>query len=282
MIVHINDPVPGKITIVGKDDKLITGNSQNKIPVDRLSVMNKIHNMDCFEFMKQIPDDYFDLVLTDPPYNITQNKWDVKIDLELWWSEINRISKKHTAKIVFSCQPFTTDLIVQNRKQFRYTMVWDKVLPTGFLNANKMPLRVHEDICIFYEKLPLYNVIKTQGHDRKIVKHRSSFKQTNYGDFKDVGGYDSTERHATSILTFSNGGNRSSIQHPTQKDLELVSHLLRMYSTDNFKVFDPFMGSGTTAIACKSLGLDWCGCELEADYVEMANKRLEKVQGALF
>lgn len=70
--------------------------------------------------------------------------------------------------------------------------------------------------------------------------------------------------------------------HPTQKPSKLFENILRDYQTEDCKIFDPFMGSGTTAIACKSLGLDWCGCELEADYVEIANKRLEAVQGSLF
>ena len=160
-------------------------------------------------------------------------------------------------------------------------MVWDKVLPVGFLNANKMPLRVHEDICVFYENLPYYNVIKTQGHERKVVKKRNSKNNNNYGDFESVDEYDSTERHPTSIMQFSNGGNRLSIQHPTQKNLELVKHLVMMYADDNFKVLDPFIGSGTTAIACKSLGINFCGCELEPDYCDIANKRLSKVQTSM-
>ena len=72
-------------------------------------------------------------------------------------------------------------------------------------------------------------------------------------------------------------------QHPTQKPLKLIEFCLEYAKADkSFKVFDPFMGSGTTAVACQSLGLDWCGCELEPDYVAIANKRLEQVQGSLF
>jgi site-specific DNA-methyltransferase (adenine-specific) len=246
--------------------------------------------------MKSVPDNYFDLVLTDPPYHTTQNKWDVAIDLEAWWEQINRICGG--AVISFAAQPFTSDLIATNRVNFRYSLVWDKVLPVGFLNSNKMPLRQHEDICIFYKKLPYYNPEKTHGHDRKIVKNRYSSKQQNYGHFENVGGYDSTERFPTSVLKFSNGGNRMSMEHPTQKPLELVQYLLRLYSTPGvevfsddmstkniigkFKIFDPFMGSGTTAIAAKSLGLDWCGCELDEEYCNVARKRLEAVQGSLF
>ena len=75
----------------------------------------------------------------------------------------------------------------------------------------------------------------------------------------------------------------SKVLHPTKKPIPLFEWCLNYAKvTKDFKVFDPFMGSGTTAIACKSLGLDWCGCELELDYVAIGNKRLENVQGALF
>ena len=243
--------------------------------------MNKIHNVDCLEFMKQVPDNYFDLVLTDPPYGLTRNKWDKKIDLKVWWKQISRITKDSSAIIIFSVQPFTTELIQSNIKSFRYSLIWDKVLPVGFLNANRMPLRKHEEINIFYRSLPFYNPEKTQGHERKQVVSRNNRNNKNYGNFKNVGGYDSTERFPTSILKFSTGGTRTKIIHPTQKPLELIIYLLKLYAKKGIVAFDPFMGSGTMAEACISLGLDWCGCELEAEHVEKANKRLEKVQGVL-
>lgn len=244
--------------------------------------LNKIHCMDCLDFMQEVPDNYFDLVLTDPPYGTTKNEWDNVVNLDLWWSEIKRITKENTAVISFSAQPFTTDLINSNRTDFRYSLVWDKVLPVGFLNANRMPLRSHEDICVFYKKLPFYNPEKSQGHERKIVTNRSCKQSTNYGDFKDGGSYDSTERFPKSILEFSSGGTRTQIVHPTQKPLELVGYLLRLYSNKDFKVFDSFMGSGTTAVACQSLGIDWCGCELDEEYCKIARDRLSKVQLSLF
>lgn len=245
-------------------------------------MINQIYNEDCLETMKRMPDKSIDLVLTDPPYNTTQNEWDKPFDLKIWWDEINRIKKEDAAVIVFSAQPFTTDLINSNRKAFRYTLVWDKVLPVGFLNSGRMPLRSHEDICIFYDKLPHYKPVMSVGHDRKIVKHRDSKNNNNYGDFKDVGGYDSTERFPTSIMTFSNGGNRTKILHPTQKPVEAILHLLRMYAKENFVVYDSFAGSGTTLEGCKSLGLDYIGSELDEDYYKIIQKRLSAVQGSLF
>lgn len=230
--------------------------------------------------MKRVPDNYFDLVLTDPPYGTTQNEWDNVVELDLWWSEIKRITKENTAVICFSAQPFTTDLINSNRTDFRYSLVWDKVAPVGFLNANKMPLRVHEDICIFYKKLPFYSPIMEQGlsYDKGI----RTFSEGNYGYFKESKALnESGDRHPKSILRFSNA-DRQNKQHPTQKPTSIIEYLLRTFTCKDFKVFDPFMGSGTTAVACKSIGLDFVGCELEPEYVSIANKRLEAVQGSLF
>lgn len=244
--------------------------------------MNKIYNMDCLEFMKQVPDKYFDLVIADHPYGTTKNKWDKVVDLKKWWSETNRTTKEKSAIICFGAQPFTTDLINSNRDNFRYSLVWDKVLPVGFLNANKMPLRSHEDILIFYRKLPYYNPEKTHGHDRKQVKKRSGENNNNYGDFNDAGWYDSTERFPTSIMKFSNGGTRTKIVHPTEKPAELIAYLLRLYAKKYFKVYIPFCGSGVDAEQCISLGIDWVATELDEDYCKIANKRLEAVQGSLF
>lgn len=240
--------------------------------------MNRIYNEDCLEIMKQVPDKYFDLVLTDPPYNTTQNSWDVAIDLQEFWRQINRVNKGAT--VVFSAQPFTTDLIQANRKRFRYSLIWDKVAPVGFLNANRMPLRVHEDICIFYESLPFYSPIMEAGepYDKGI----RTFNKGNYGYVDDsIAKNETGLRHPKSILRFTNA-DRQNKQHPTQKPTSIIEYLLRTYADKGFKVFDPFMGSGTTAVACQSLGLQWCGCELDPDYCAIANKRLEQVQGALF
>lgn len=239
--------------------------------------LNTIYNMDCFELMKHIPDNYFDLVLTDPPYGTTKNVWDKVVDLDHWWEEIQRINKGAT--ICFCAQPFTTDLIISNRKNFRYSLVWDKVLPVGFLNANRMPLRSHEDICVFYDKLPFYNAQKSKGHDRKTAYRRKNATNNNYGDCKADYLYDSTERFPKSILKFSNGGTRNDIVHPTQKPLSLIEYILRLYAKPNFKVFDPFIGSGTTVVGCKSLGIDFVGCDIQANCVDISNKRLEAVQG---
>ena len=111
---------------------------------------------DCLELMHDIPDGSVDMILCDLPYGTTRNKWDTIIPLDRLWEQYKRITKKNAAIVLFSQQPFTTRLIGSNPKMFRYEWIWKKPTVTGFLNANKMPLKTHENICVFYRCLPRY------------------------------------------------------------------------------------------------------------------------------
>ena len=216
-----------------------------------INKMNKIHNIDCLEFMKQVPDNYFDLVLTDPPYGINMDggniggnnlgkakdyvkkDWDIKPLSKEHFNELIRISKN---VIIFGANHFM-DLIPYRSSCW---IVWDKDNSGNFADSELA-----------------YTNFKTAVRNYKF-RWNGMIQQ----DMRDK------------EVRF----------HPTQKPIELFKNILRDYAVklDKKTIFDPFMGSGTTAIACQSLGLDWCGCELEADYVAIANKRLEAVQGSLF
>ena len=115
-----------------------------------------ILNGDCLELMKGIPDGSVDMILADPPYGTTQNKWDSVIPLDQMWEQFKRIAKKNAAICIFSQMPFTAELVSSNRKMFRYEWIWQKPQGTGFLNANRMPMKAHENICVFYRTMPLY------------------------------------------------------------------------------------------------------------------------------
>ena len=127
----------------------------------------KIYNMDCMEGMKNIPDGSIDMILCDLPYGTTENKWDVKLPLEPLWAEYKRVTKRNAAILLFSQMPFGAELIMSNRKMFRYEWIWRKNAAVGFLNANKMPLRAHENILTFYQSLPTYNPQKSKGEPYK-------------------------------------------------------------------------------------------------------------------
>ena len=118
--------------------------------------LNKIYHMDAFEGLKLIPDNSIDMVLTDPPYGTTENKWDMPIDLEALWKELKRITKDNAPILIFSQMPFSAQVVMSNPKMFRYEWIAEKDNATGFLNANRMPLKAHENILVFYKKLPIY------------------------------------------------------------------------------------------------------------------------------
>jgi len=237
--------------------------------------LNKIYCMDCLEGMKQIPDKSIDLVLTDPPYGSSYCKWDNIIPFKDMWCQLNRIIKSNGSIILFSSQPFTTHLISSNIKDFRYCLVWNKIRSAGFLNANKMPLKQHEDICVFYKKQPTYNPQKYKDKPYNKTKYNGNKLNKNViGSYiskslKNVG-----DRFPKSILTFSQNWSRQQQLHPTQKPVDLMAYLIKMYSNNNDVILDFTIGSGTTAVACKHLGRNFIGFELCQEYVDIANKRL--------
>lgn len=142
----------------------------------------ELWNGDCISLMDNIDDKSIDCIITDLPYQQTsRNKWDVIIPFELLWKQYKRIVKDSAAIILFGNGMFTADLMTSNRDMWRYNLIWEKTQPTGFLNARKMPLRNHEDICVFYKKLPTYNPQKTTGHIRKVSKaeHKIGCKKHN-------------------------------------------------------------------------------------------------------
>lgn len=124
---------------------------------------------DCMTELGTFPDHKVDMVLADPPYQATRNKWDVPLPMDELWKELHRVCKKNAVIAIHSGGMFTAKLMNSNPKDWRYNLVWHKTTPTGFLNAKRMPLRAHEDICIFYRKTPVtYHPQKTYGHERKV------------------------------------------------------------------------------------------------------------------
>lgn len=251
----------------------------------------------CLELMKNIPDKSVNLILCDLPYGQTaRNKWDTVIPFEPLWEQYKRILTHNGAAILFANGMFTADLMHSNKKMWRYNLIWEKTTPTGFLNAKKMPLRSHEDICVFYNKLPTYTPQKTTGHMRKVSKAEHKVNCINSTDYGAHGltTYDSTERYPKSILkyeykeadmqvldtvlTFATDKQKSAL-HPTQKPVALLEYLIKTYSNENDLVLDNCMGSGSTGVAAKSLARRFIGIELEENYYNIAKNRILNTEG---
>ena len=242
----------------------------------------KLYQGDCLDVMRDIPDGSIDMILCDLPYGITaRNKWDTVIPFEPLWEQYERVIKDNGAIVLFASGMFTSELMQSNRKMWRYNLVWQKTNPTGFLNANRMPLRSHEDICVFYKRLPNYNPQKTTGHVRKVStkeNKRNSKMSTDYGKHGLVT-YDSTERYPTSVLTYKTDKQKVDGKlHPTQKPVALLEWLVKTYTNEGETVLDNCMGSGSTGVACVNTGRKFIGIELDQGYFNVARERLNKLE----
>jgi len=238
--------------------------------------MKLIHG-ECLEEMDRLIEQgvTVDAIITDPPYAKTKNKWDSVIPFTAMWERLNKIIKPNGAIVLFGQNSFTFKLGLSNEKLFRYTMVWEKTKAGGFLNANRMPLQAHEDILIFYKRLPTYNPQKTKGkpYTKKTVTDGDG---KNYGKFSRVGtvNINKGDRFPRSIVTISNDNHGS--LHPTQKPVELLEYLIKTYTNEGETVLDFTFGSGTTGIACQNTGRKFVGIEMDDKYFKIAKKRISE------
>lgn len=239
---------------------------------DNNNIQVSLRGGDCLILMDDLPDKSIDMILCDLPYGTTsRNKWDSIIPTDKLWAQYKRIIRDGGAIVLFAQQPFACDLIQSNRKWFRYEWIWEKSCAVGFLNANRMPLRAHENILVFYNKLPTYNPQKTNG---KPYRAKSGNRATtNYGIFD--GDYRTVnldgKRYPRDVIRF----NGETGYHPTQKPVPLCEYLIKTYTNEGELVLDNCMGSGTTGLACVNTNRRFIGMELDKEYLRIAKERLE-------
>jgi len=226
--------------------------------------------------MRRIEDKSIDMILCDLPYGTTHNKWDGVLPFNKLWMEYERIIKDHGAMVFTGQGLFTVNLIKSNESHYRYTIIWEKTKAGGFLNAKRMPLQAHEDIAIFYKKLPTYNPQMESGKPY-IKKAVTNGDGRNYGKFDRVGIVNANEgqRYPRSVIKISNDNHNS--LHPTQKPVELFEWLIKTYTNVGETVLDNCMGSGTTAVAAINTKRNYIGFELDTTYWEIANNRIQDI-----
>lgn len=236
--------------------------------------MITLYNNDCLKILPTLPDHSVDMVLADLPFGTTKNQWDHIIPMDQLWEQYKRLLKVGGVVALFGDEPFSSKLRLSNPKWYRYDWYWTKNNATGFLNANRMPLKRVETISIFYPKLPLYNPQKEIGY--KPYTSMTGFKTKNYGKFKRIKTVNDGSRYPTNVLTFNKV---SKTIHPTQKPVDLLEYLIKTYTNEDMTVLDNTMGSGSTGVACKNLNRDFIGIEKDPDYFKLAEERINGNMG---
>jgi len=253
----------------------------------------KLYKGDCLIESDKIESGSVDLILTDLPYGTTnRNKWDVVIPFDKMWNFVNRVKKKNTAILFFSDEPFTSELILSNRNHFKQRITWDRDRGSGFLNAKKMLLKQTEDICLFYEKPPIYNPQMMEADPDRIRPFKkdrpTSNESTNYGSTNNLNyskDYDNTKRYPTNLIKFSSMTkecNPKHRMHPTQKPIEMLEWLIKTYTNEGMTVLDFTMGSGSTGVACKNTNRNFTGIEMNEEYLKIAEQRINDTKYRLF
>lgn len=248
----------------------------------------------CLDLMRSLPDGSIDLVVTDPPFGTTNLPFDkIKIDWAAWWAEIHRVTTPQAIVACFAAQPFTTDLINSNRRNFKYDLVWNKTYCVGHLSANVRPMRAHETILIFCRKfgvmsrpqqrdpsLPapvqsVYNPQFTEGGTPYLHQYRAGQRMRHYhGGGKALPSYRNTgRRYPTSVLTH---GRDKKSWHPTQKPSPLCTWLVRSFSHPGQTVLDPFGGGGNIPLAALLEGRNVVASELDPAYFDTMRHRISE------
>lgn len=238
--------------------------------------INEIYLGDCLELMpKHVEDKSIDMIFCDLPYGTTRNKWDSVIDLPKLWGEYERVIKDNGVIVLFAQTPFDKVLGASNLKLLKYEWIWEKDRASGHLNAKKMPMKAHENLLVFYKKLPTYNPQKTTGHKPSNTSGRRLKETTNYGKFEQIISGGQTTRYPRSVQKVNVVNSQHGIVHPTQKPLCLIEYMIRTYTNEDDLILDNTCGSGTTGLGAKNLGRNFIMMEQDPKYYEIACKRVQ-------
>lgn len=222
--------------------------------------------------MKKIPNKSIDMILCDLPYGTTQNKWDSVLPLDMLWQQYERIIKDRGAIVLTAQTPFDKILGSSNLKLLKYEWIWEKNRGTGHLNAKKMPMKNHENVLVFYKKLPTYNPQMRDGEPyQRINCSKNELNKGNYGKTNESHSTISDgRRYPLTVLQFAVV---ERTLHPTQKPIELFEYLVNTYTNLGDLVLDNTAGVMTTGLACEKLDRKWINIELDEKYCELGKDR---------
>jgi site-specific DNA-methyltransferase (adenine-specific) len=246
--------------------------------------MIKLFNGEALEEMDKLIEDgvVVDAIITDPPYGTTACKWDSVIPFDEMWSRLNKLIKPNGAIVLFGSEPFSSALRMSNINNYKYDWVWDKRYPANYPQAKRQPMKRHENILVFNSSIDTY-------YPQMVLRDKPIKKGKNCGadvfnkglEKEEYKGKVYTHQYPVSIQYFPTRQEGKKI-HPTQKPVALMEYLIKTYTNEGETVLDFTMGSGTTGVACKNIGRDFIGIELDEKYFEIARKRIDDTERSLF
>lgn len=217
------------------------------------------------------------LVLEDLPYGTTRMDWDRPIDNKLLWHALAGLCGPRTPVVAFGTGSFWAELVMSNRADYRYDLIWDKQAVTGHLNAKKQPLRAHENIAVFYRQQPAYQ-------PQMVFTGRSSHSRGSRSErtVNQWGGFENTEvvdqdgfQYPRSIIQAKRPKLPKGKGHPSQKPVELLGTIVRSFTAPGDLVLDPVAGSGSTLVAARTAGRRAIGIEQDPEWVANIIERLD-------
>lgn len=239
-----------------------------------------LYKGDCLQVMPEL-DIKFDACITDPPYGTTACKWDSVIPFEPMWEQLKRLVKSNGAICLFGSEPFSSKLRCSNMDMFKYDWVWAKSKASNFLNARKIPLKVHEIISVFYREYANYNPIMEEGQP-----FSGKFRAGKKGSSSDYVGTvknplyrndNNGTRFPRSIQYFATAEcEKEGSNHPTAKPVNLLEYLIRTYTNEGETVLDFTAGSGTTGVAAMNTNRKCVLIEREGKYCDIIIQRLKE------
>lgn len=258
-----------------------------------ITKMFNLYKGDCLEYMSMFPDKSIDFILTDPPYGITNCKWDSIIPFDSMWEQVNRVIKPNGAIAIFGSEPFSSNLRISNIKNFKYDWIWEKTKGGNFIQAKNMPIKIHEIISIFSNGV----VIHKGQSNKRMIYYPQGVEQINEtwsrpNLSKSEHGYIRPSHKKERVIKergfpksiIKIGSVHNSPFHPTQKPVPLLEYLINTYTIENETVLDFTMGSGSTGVACANINRKFIGIELNEKYFSIAEKRIQEsyFKGELF
>jgi DNA modification methylase len=241
---------------------------------------------DCLDLMKLMPDRSVNLLLGDLPYGCTKNDFDIPVEMAELWSEIRRVIAPRGTIIMFAKQPFSSLLVAAAPDLFKYSMVWQKPVPTGSQLCASQPLRYHEDILVFSPGTAVHKsrskrtmTYNPQGliadGKAKYRRHANAYMGGNVQSNRIGEEYVKFTNWPSSVLYFPKDRvQRGTKRHPFAKPVALLEYLIHTYSNPGDSICDPTMGGGSAAIAALNTGRHFVGFELMEKWFRLAESRV--------